>query len=79
MGAKITLRSILNQTMTHRNKKNKTPKKFRFEFTEQIRDFFSGEIPESWEEAHYQMQVENIICARDLYLMALSEQEDKNK
>lgn len=63
--------------MAKRNKKN--PKKFLFEFTSQVSEFFGSEIPESWEEAHYQMQVENKQCSKDLYLEALIEQQDKNK
>jgi len=60
-------------------KKQSKMKKFLFEFSKQLREFFSNEIPYSWEEAKYQMQIENIICSKDLYLEALIEQQDDNK
>ena len=64
--------------MTKRNKKN-PKRKFLFEFTLLVSEFFGNEIPESWEDAHYLMQVENIKCSKDLYLEALVEQQNKDK
>lgn len=64
--------------MTKRNKKN-PKRKFLFEFTSQVSEFFGEAIPESWEDAHYLMQVENIKCSKDLYLEALIEQQNKDK
>lgn len=64
--------------MTKRYKPN-PKRKFLFEFTSQVREFFGEAIPESWEEAHYQMQIENKQCSKDLYLEALIEQQNKDK
>ena len=64
--------------MTKRNKKN-PKRKFLFEFTSQVSEFFGEAIPESWEDAHYLMQVENKQCSKDLYLEALIEQQNKDK
>ena len=38
--------------MTKRYKPN-PKRKFLFEFTSQVTEFFGNEIPESWEEAHH--------------------------
>lgn len=44
--------------------------------TWEVRDFFGGAIPESWEEARYQMNINYTKCSYEVYLSALAEQEN---